>query len=358
MTRFIRPLPTLLLASMIGACSTINPTGDIPKRSTLIADANVRVSPNYSITIEKIVYGAAGVALLYYLYDPLAPNWETREEMVAEDTYRLSMQMKRFHIGGDGEAGPIFRRWAEALQQENGASDYRILALTEGIDSSTPIARRQAIGTIRLVREPAVQAVSMEVAPFPAADPVAASPVSLSAITLPIGDDRSLEVAPVSAEAPADRNDHNPAQRAARPLPRPLPPEVIDGALLRVRLDARALFAFDEAVLSAEGRVVLDREVVGRRDELGPVTVLIVSGHADRIGSYEYNQKLSAARAQAVRSYLIRRGFPVQAIRTEAHGERRPLATVECDDALPRQAMIDCLAANRRVEVRADAPPR
>lgn len=357
--RIPRALPVVALASVVAGCGTLNPTGDIPKNSTLIADANLRISPNYSITVEKIVFGAAGAALLFYIYDPLAPNWESREEMVAEDTYRLSMQMKRFHIGGDGEAALHFRRWAEALRQENGASSYRIVSLTEGIDSSTPIARRFAEGTVRLVREPAAQAVSVVAAPFPSSDTTVRGPGeppprrsvgSTTPSVPPAGDN-----APASSQsdAPSGRSDATGSERR-RALPRPLPPEEIDGALLRLRLDARALFAFDSAVLSSEGRSLLDREVIARRSDLGPISVLMLSGHADRIGTYEYNQRLSGARADAVRDYLVSRGFPAQAIRTEAYGERRPLATVQCDDSLARKALIDCLAPNRRVEVRAD----
>lgn len=347
-----RILPRLVLAGalagVLAGCGTLNPSGDIPKNSTLIADANLRISPNYSITVEKIVFGAAGAALLFYIYDPLAPNWESREELVAEDTYRLSMQMKRFHIGGDGEAALHFRRWAEALRQETGASGYRVLTLTEGIDSSTPIARRYAEGTVRLLREPAAQAVSVEVAPFPSADTTVPRPSRADVGTSPsrpMGDQARASVPPDASGAGGER---------PRPLPRPLPAEEIDGALLRLRLDARTLFAFDSAVLSPEGRSLLDREVIARRAELGPIGVLMLSGHADRIGTYEYNQRLSAARADAVRSYLIARGFPAQAIRTEAHGERRPLAAVHCDDNLDRKQLIDCLAPNRRVELRAD----
>lgn len=343
----VRRLTTLVLAGALAACGTLNPSGDIPKNSTLIADANLRISPNYSITVEKIVFGAAGAALLYYLYDPLAPNWGSREEMVAEDTYRLSMQMKRFHIGGDGEWGNLMRRWAEALQQENGASGYRILAMSEGIDSATPIARRYAEATVRLLREPPVTPVSLEAAPFPSPATGVRRPGDAAPAT-------TGELPAAATPRTADGSSEDRTEPRERALPRPLPAELIDRSLLRLRLDARALFAFDKAALTPEGRAVLDREVIARREELGALSVLIVSGHADRIGTYEYNQRLSAARAQVVRDYLVRQGFPAQAIRTEAFGEQRPLAGVVCDESLPRAALIECLAPNRRVEVRGD----
>lgn len=96
---------------------------------------------------------AAGVAAAVYLiYDPLAPNWEIEESRLAEDSYRLSMKMKRFHTGGSGEAMQVLRRRAEQLQREHGFAAYQIATYSEGIDSQTLGARRVAEGTIRMVR--------------------------------------------------------------------------------------------------------------------------------------------------------------------------------------------------------------
>ncbi len=100
---------------------------------------------------------AAGAALaIYLIYDPLAPNWEIEEARLADDSYRLSMKMKRFHTGGSGEALQLLKRRASQLQQENGFASYQIATYSEGIDSHTLGAQRVAEGTIRLIRaEPA-----------------------------------------------------------------------------------------------------------------------------------------------------------------------------------------------------------
>jgi outer membrane protein OmpA-like peptidoglycan-associated protein len=320
----------------VAACGTINPQGDIPKSSPLIADANLRVSPNYSITIEKIVYGAAGAALLYWIYDPLAPNWEVREEQVAEDTYRLSLRMKRFHIGGEGEASQVFRRWANNLQREGEASGYQIRDFVEGIESTTPIARRYAEGTVRLTRQAqAGDAVALAPLPVPA---VVGDAVAVATATAPAGD--------------AARDDRGRVERKPLPRPPPLGDDLL-GLAHEATLDARALFEFDQATLTASGKAVLERELVARRGRLGRLTLLLVSGHADRIGSYEYNQRLSQARASAVRDYLVSRGFARDTIQTAAYGKARPLAGIVCSESLSREAQIACLAPQRRVEVSA-----
>jgi len=88
----------------------------------------------------------------FILSDPLAPNWEIEETRLNDDTYRLSMKMKRYHTGGAGESIQVLKRRASQLQYEQGYSSYQILEYREGIDSQTIGARRMAEGVIRLVR--------------------------------------------------------------------------------------------------------------------------------------------------------------------------------------------------------------
>lgn len=96
---------------------------------------------------------ALGIALgVYLVYDPLAPNWEIREERINPETYRLSMKLKRFHTGGAGEPMQILKRRALQLQGENFLGDYRIVDYTESIDSQTLGARRIVEGTVRFAQ--------------------------------------------------------------------------------------------------------------------------------------------------------------------------------------------------------------
>jgi outer membrane protein OmpA-like peptidoglycan-associated protein len=111
-------------------------------------------------------------------------------------------------------------------------------------------------------------------------------------------------------------------------------------------LSMDALFAFNHAELDTilpSGRELLSRLIRELRDE--HVRDIIISGYADRLGSPEYNQRLSERRALAIRDYLIANGIEPGIVRTVGHGARDPI--VECD-ALPRTALIRCLAPNRR----------
>lgn len=68
---------------------------------------------------------------------------------------------------------------------------------------------------------------------------------------------------------------------------------------------------------------------------------LTVEGHCDDIGSDDYNDALSLARAKAVKSYLVELGVYPDYIRTKGYGKRRPVVYGTDDEAR---------ALNRRVE--------
>ena len=111
-------------------------------------------------------------------------------------------------------------------------------------------------------------------------------------------------------------------------------------------LDATELFAFDSAKLSDSGMVTLDKLIQDTGGAIiGNVTV---TGHTDRIGSDEYNMKLSQKRANAVADYMTGKGVPAGSITATGKGESEPV--VQCDD--PNwKALVECLAPNRRVVV-------
>ena len=69
---------------------------------------------------------------------------------------------------------------------------------------------------------------------------------------------------------------------------------------------------------------------------------IIVEGHTDSQGTESYNQGLSQRRADAVRDYLVQRGYPADRIQTRGKGEGSPIA----DNASPEGR-----ANNRRVEI-------
>lgn len=56
------------------------------------------------------------------------------------------------------------------------------------------------------------------------------------------------------------------------------------------------------------------------------VNAIFIEGHTDSTGRRIYNRRLSKARAEAVRDYLVTKGISDSIIRTRYHGERFPVA--------------------------------
>jgi len=143
------------------------------------------------------------------------------------------------------------------------------------------------------------------------------------------------------------------------PPPAPPPPPPPPAPVTRnFNISADGMFAFDSAVLTPEGKIRLDNmQTEARQAGITSVTSMTIVGHTDPLGSDAYNQKLSEARANSVRDYVASKGVSSSVIRTEGRGETQ-LKVTEADckakgQAKTRQALIACLAPDRRVEIMA-----
>lgn len=125
-----------------------------------------------------------------------------------------------------------------------------------------------------------------------------------------------------------------------------LPPAA---AIERVTLDADALFDFDRASLRPAGRAALD-DFAARLKDIDPEMITAV-GHADRIGSADYNQKLSEQRAHAVKRYLEGIGIQANRMQAEGRGESQPVTAAGACPGARSAAVIACLQPDRRVEI-------
>ena len=120
-----------------------------------------------------------------------------------------------------------------------------------------------------------------------------------------------------------------------------------------LRVFTHVRFAFDKSALDMQAQDTLDREVVVRFGEFSNLRFININGYTDRIGSVQYNQKLSERRAAAVKAYLVRQGADANKIETTGFGKMYAGSTlpfVECTQK-ERKALIACLAPNRRAEV-------
>src|SRR5687767_6617711 len=137
----------------------------------------------------------------------------------------------------------------------------------------------------------------------------------------------------------------------AKPEPKPEPkkPAVVN-------LASTELFEFNKAVLTQDARAKLDNEVVAKLKDLKDIRYIIVNGHADRLGSPDYNQRLSEKRAEAVRAYLVSKGVDAGKVETLGFGKTLPVKA--CPNQKDRKGLIACLAENRRVVVEVQGTPR
>lgn len=140
-------------AAMTVACGTFssNPSpvdawGN-PTR-TLLANKTLNITRDLSVGVETIVLGAT----LYWLLDPLAPNWQLQQVPLGDDRVRIALRRKRIASGGDGEAAQVFARFAGQLARDGGFAGYTVMEYTEGVESTLPLAERVAQGVIRLNR--------------------------------------------------------------------------------------------------------------------------------------------------------------------------------------------------------------
>lgn len=155
---------------------------------------------------------------------------------------------------------------------------------------------------------------------------------------------------PVGAHTPqADKTgvDRSEAQQTDREVPqglhdRVLPREGEEREELVLSVNDKLIIPFDFNTneLPDKAYSVLDR--IARVMLQNPDMEVVVQGHTDILGDYQYNKKLSELRANTVQSYLVAKGVSPMKIRTIGVGEDRPMAS---------NATEAGRSANRRVEI-------
>ena len=147
--------------------------------------------------------------------------------------------------------------------------------------------------------------------------------------------------APAPPPPPAPAPAPEPAPRAApAPAPAPAAPPPPAPMSEKVTYAADAFFDFDKSVLKPAGKAMLDDLV--SKIKMMSLEVVIAVGHTDSVGSNQYNQKLGARRAAAVKAYLVSKGVDANRVYTESTGQTDPIASNKTAEGRSK---------NRRVEV-------
>lgn len=105
-------------------------------------------------------------------------------------------------------------------------------------------------------------------------------------------------------------------------------------------------FAFNDRTIRPEFLSELNQTVRILNDN--PTLSVLIEGYADAVGSESFNLRLSRARAEAVRDYLVASGIAADRLRVVGRGEIEPLAPNARDDGSDNP---EGRAINRRVEL-------
>ncbi len=110
-------------------------------------------------------------------------------------------------------------------------------------------------------------------------------------------------------------------------LATPATPVVTTPTLIVVNEDtmSQILFDFNTSDIRPSSYAVLDKVFTELNED--KETYLYIDGNTDKIGTDEYNQKLSERRATAVRTYLVNKGISNDKIKSHGNGKREPIAT-------------------------------
>ena len=116
-----------------------------------------------------------------------------------------------------------------------------------------------------------------------------------------------------------------------------------------IELNADTLFAFNKSTLSPKGEKTVNTLAEKIKTDYFNIKKIRIEGHTDRIGTHEYNDRLSEARARTVANRLqaINPGVHIEA---RGMGERYPVKK-GCKGEVATPELIGCLAPNRRVSI-------
>lgn len=151
------------------------------------------------------------------------------------------------------------------------------------------------------------------------------------------------------ADATGDRCLPPPAPVVAASPPAPVLPVM---ETEQINIVADALFKFDKYAgdeMLPAGKASLDELATKLKEGYILIESIKLTGYTDRLGSAEYNLKLSEQRALAVKRYLQSKGVG-NVIETKARGEQDVVAACGTSTK-PTEALKECLQPNRRVTV-------
>ncbi len=100
-------------------------------------------------------------------------------------------------------------------------------------------------------------------------------------------------------------------------------------------------FETNSATIQSESYPRLDRVVEYMTHK--PSARIRVAGHTDNVGNRRTNQRLSEARAQAVREYLVSHGIDGGRVEAVGHGDEQPVASNDTEEGRQQNRRIEAV---------------
>jgi OOP family OmpA-OmpF porin len=246
-------------------------------------------------------------------------NIPTAVEVLAGARYRILPFVEAFVLGGPG------------ARQTPGTPAFRVLA---------------GMAWSRTVEKPALKPPPIPVAvaalpPPPPPDPCAPGQTHEPAQCPALDDDGDGDGVPDYLDNCP--NEPGPASNQGCPAKKK---QLVIITRRNLELKEKVFFVSGKAAIDPRSRNLLGQvaAVLRSHADLPP---LVVEGHTDNVGKPEVNRKLSQARAEAVRLFLIQQGIDQGRVSAAGFGPERPLASNRTPSGR---------ASNRRVEFRLDGP--
>jgi len=117
----------------------------------------------------------------------------------------------------------------------------------------------------------------------------------------------------------------------------------------QVTLGAGQTFGSGETALNKAAQQRIQKQVVERLAACGEIDAIIVTGHADRLGTRKHNEEIAVKRAETVAAFLKSKNVaaPIQVV---GAGSSEPVA--QCGGNIPPRKLAGCLSPDRRVVIR------
>ncbi|CAN5232103.1 hypothetical protein BH11MYX1_BH11MYX1_31150 [soil metagenome] len=122
----------------------------------------------------------------------------------------------------------------------------------------------------------------------------------------------------------ADKDDKCPDVPGVAPDGCPKKYNLVVVTAQKIELKQTVFFDFNKATIKSVSFALLDE--VGQAMVDNPTVKVEIGGHTDSVGNDAFNLRLSQARAESVRTYLVKRGIASNRMVPKGFGENVPLA--------------------------------